>query len=110
MIVLKNVNLDYQIGLKVKKDNMNTINCKKYYFYIDEGGLFGFCTISIREREIRQDPMKVGLYNYFFGHLPLSSILHHIYLFIEVYPKCTIIFDNESDIKYTKDKLINPGM
>ena len=78
---------------------MSTINCKKYYFYIDEGGLFGPCTISIKEREILQDPLKVGLYNYFFGYLPLSSIYRYISLFRNVFPNCHIIVDSHSDIK-----------
>lgn len=78
---------------------MGTINCKKYYFYMDEGGLFGSCTISIREREIQQDKLKVGLYNYYFGYLPLSSIRRHLVLFKRIFPKCKIIFDTYSDLK-----------
>lgn len=93
---------------------MTTINSKKYYFYIDEGGIFGACNIAIKEREILPDPMKEGLYSYFFSYLPLSSIRHHIYLFRKVYPECPIFFDELSDIKYNKEELsdynLNPGM
>ena len=91
---------------------MGTINCKKYYFYIDEGGLLGPCTISINERELFPD--KEGLYNYFFGYLPLHSIRHHIYLFKKVWPSCPILFNEQSDMKYNKEELsdynLNPGM
>ena len=81
-----------------------------YYFYIDEGGLIGSCTIRISIKPVRKG---FYLHPYLFGKLPLSSIERHIVLFHKAFPKCTIIFTPYSDITYTEkqiNQLSNTGM
>lgn len=77
---------------------MVTINVKKYYFYLDNT-IPDNCIISIRQYEVPSNDNKKGLFNHFFGYLPLSSITAHMFLFTKVFHNCNIIFDSESDIK-----------
>ena len=72
-----------------------------YYFYIDEGGLFGNCNICITSKKLKQVDSKYDSHicNYYFGKISSQSIISHLKLFKIAYPKCNINFDELSEIK-----------
>lgn len=78
---------------------------KHYYFYFDEGGMIGGATIGIyivklnhTEEELEND-FRTNIQNYYFGILPISSIIRHIQLFKETFHNCNIKYTEDSDIK-----------
>ncbi len=73
---------------------------KNYYFYFDEGGMFGNPKISIRKLKIEnENDENDEIFYYFFGKLSSDSIIRHLQLFKMVYPDIKFKFDKSSDIK-----------
>lgn len=73
---------------------------KRYFFYFDEGGMFGDANVYISTKrilEIEDSESDIG--NYYFGELELKSIVRHLQLFNQLYPKCKINYDNLSEVK-----------
>lgn len=74
---------------------------KKYYFYFDEGGVFGNANVCITKKELKHVDSRYDSHicNYYFGELTLKSITRHLQLFNQLYPKCQINYDNLSEVK-----------
>jgi hypothetical protein len=73
---------------------------KRYHFYFDEGGMFGNANVYIStKRRLEIIDSESDISNYYFGELELKSIVRHLQLFNQIYPKCKINYDNLSEVK-----------
>jgi hypothetical protein len=62
---------------------------KRYHFYIDEGGMFGFCEYGISNKRCKGN----GLYSedYYLGFITKEGIERYLRLFHHIFPKCPIV-------------------
>ena len=85
----------------------------KYHFYFDEGGMLGNATVRIKKGILNKYEILSGsdgdIRNYYFGKIPMHSIIRHLQLFQMAYPDCIINYDSQSDIK-DLDLTIKGGM
>lgn len=72
---------------------------KLYNFYVDEGGMFGSCYISINKQKLHKVNNEVHISNYLYGKLTLPSICTYLKRFNYVFPNTNIFMSELSDIK-----------
>lgn len=80
-----------------------------YHLYMDEGGMFGNCTIAITNKKLKKADYCGDISNYYFGKCCGRSILRLLQMFKELYPKCLIEVSDKSDISMTESEYIEFG-
>jgi len=83
---------------------------KTYYFYIDEGGIFGNCTICLTNKKLKVNKTSENhISYYYFGKCDINGILRYLQMFNQLYPKCEIINHKLSNEKILLNDIKNAG-
>lgn len=67
---------------------------KQYYFYFDEGGMFGFPTICLTSKELTEES---EMYDYYFGNLSKESIVKVLEWFVIAYKVKNLVNDEQTE-------------
>lgn len=70
-----------------------------YHTYLDEGGLFGFATLSINSKKLKSSKKEFHISNYYLGKMKKSSIIRYLEFFNKTFPNCKVNFHELSEIK-----------
>lgn len=79
-------NKNNEVFAKLYNMNMES----KFHVYIDEGGMFGGCTVCICNKKLKKSKNQDDISNYYFDKISVASLIRHLELFSIAFKKCNI--------------------